>query len=231
MTVLRVLSLHQPWASLVALNVKRIETRSWGTKHRGRIGIASTARKPVPGCVGDYEVYPADPPGEIHPNHTKERPARLYRNGTGDLRVGGRWCPLAFGAIVATANLVDCVPMVPCSSRDHDGNHRVFVGCGTRGDELWVTRRGPGPAVDINDQLPYGDFAPGRWAWLLDDIKPTTERCPWCLGDRADPDDEGWSYHGMVEPGSRGPCPVCDGDGVCDPVPVKGRQDLWKWAG
>jgi len=24
----------------------------------------------------------------------------------------------------------------------------------------------------LDDQLPFGDFAPGRWAWLLDDVEP-----------------------------------------------------------
>jgi hypothetical protein len=29
MIAMKALSLHQPWASLIALGVKRIETRSW----------------------------------------------------------------------------------------------------------------------------------------------------------------------------------------------------------
>jgi hypothetical protein len=36
---LKVLTLHQPWASLVIDDVKRIETRSWGTSHRGTLAI------------------------------------------------------------------------------------------------------------------------------------------------------------------------------------------------
>ena len=27
--------------------------------------------------------------------------------------------------------------------------------------------------TDVTDQLPYGDFAPGRWAWLLTNVQPT----------------------------------------------------------
>lgn len=40
----RVLSLTQPWASLVADGWKRIETRSWQTSWRGRLLIHATAR-------------------------------------------------------------------------------------------------------------------------------------------------------------------------------------------
>lgn len=36
---MKVLSLTQPWASLVALRVKRFETRSWSTAYRGPLAI------------------------------------------------------------------------------------------------------------------------------------------------------------------------------------------------
>jgi hypothetical protein len=40
---LRGLSLRQPWASLVALQCKRIETRSWSTPYRGWLAIHASA--------------------------------------------------------------------------------------------------------------------------------------------------------------------------------------------
>lgn len=39
---IKVISLHQPWASLMALGAKRFETRSWGTKFRGQVVIHAT---------------------------------------------------------------------------------------------------------------------------------------------------------------------------------------------
>lgn len=36
---MKALSLTQPWASLVALGAKQIETRSWSTAHRGELAI------------------------------------------------------------------------------------------------------------------------------------------------------------------------------------------------
>jgi activating signal cointegrator 1 len=42
----KALSLWQPWASLVALGEKRIETREWSTKYRGPLAIHATAKLP-----------------------------------------------------------------------------------------------------------------------------------------------------------------------------------------
>ena len=36
---MKALTLTQPWATLIAVGAKRIETRSWGTSYRGRIAI------------------------------------------------------------------------------------------------------------------------------------------------------------------------------------------------
>ena len=39
------ISLLQPWASLVVMGIKKIETRNWGTKHRGTILIHASQGK------------------------------------------------------------------------------------------------------------------------------------------------------------------------------------------
>lgn len=36
---MKAITLHQPWASLMAAEIKRIETRSWGTSYRGPLAI------------------------------------------------------------------------------------------------------------------------------------------------------------------------------------------------
>ena len=36
---MKALTLYQPWATLVAIGAKRIETRSWGTSYRGSLAI------------------------------------------------------------------------------------------------------------------------------------------------------------------------------------------------
>jgi hypothetical protein len=42
---MKVLSIQQPWASLIVLGHKKIETRSWNTKYRGEILIHASAGK------------------------------------------------------------------------------------------------------------------------------------------------------------------------------------------
>jgi len=36
---MKAITIHQPWATLIALGEKRFETRGWPTKHRGPIAI------------------------------------------------------------------------------------------------------------------------------------------------------------------------------------------------
>lgn len=43
---MKALTLWQPWASLVALGHKRVETRCWSTKYRGPLAIHAAAKKP-----------------------------------------------------------------------------------------------------------------------------------------------------------------------------------------
>lgn len=42
---MKAISLLQPWASLVVMGIKTIETRSWGTKYRGPILIHASQGK------------------------------------------------------------------------------------------------------------------------------------------------------------------------------------------
>lgn len=221
MSDLRCLSLHQPWASLVAAGVKSIETRSWPTKHRGRIGIASTTARPAVGVYGAWEVF--------HPSANRW-----------PMRSGATVVELPRGALVATATLIDCVPISPA---DYTADDDWLGLVSPSGGEEYVRRihhddpqgrRG----TSYYNEAPYGYYGPGRWAWLLDDVKPTMERCPACWGDT----DYPLAFtmeHSHVCPGGGDicdrHCPVpvcvaCSGKGSCDPVPVKGRQGLWRWS-
>jgi len=46
---MKALSLHQPWASMVATGAKTIETRPWSTDYRGELLIVSTKKPELPG--------------------------------------------------------------------------------------------------------------------------------------------------------------------------------------
>jgi hypothetical protein len=43
---MKALTLHQPWADLIALGMKRCESRSWATNHRGYLVICSAKAQP-----------------------------------------------------------------------------------------------------------------------------------------------------------------------------------------
>ena len=54
------LSMHQPWASLLVMGIKKVEGRVWYTPHRGRLWIAATTRTPteqdIVGVEGMYRA-------------------------------------------------------------------------------------------------------------------------------------------------------------------------------
>lgn len=222
---MKALTIRQPYATLIALGVKTIETRSWRAP-QALIGqtIAIHAGKHRPKDV--WCSASADP---VFPPPL----ARLYDYGKcvdPQESNDGEWWRYRWdgplGAIVATATLADCVPMIDATDpEDYCADMEAgFLAVLPKGDlSAWFYA--DGSDLDgrcITDQLPYGDFQPGRWAWLLTDVKPTTERCPACMGT--------WA-----------PCRVCftltrlpggfyiGGAGTCPPIPAKGKQGLWEW--
>ena len=41
---MKVLTVRQPWASLIVAGIKDVENRSWRTKYRGKLGIHAAAK-------------------------------------------------------------------------------------------------------------------------------------------------------------------------------------------
>lgn len=118
---IKVLSLREPWASLIAFGPKRIETRSWRTHYRGPLYIhASQGRmkRNDPQLGPLLELIPGREP--------------------------------AYGLILCSCVLTDCVPM-----------GEAFLSAMT----------------DPVERL-CGDYAPGRFAWLLEDVRPLAEPIP-----------------------------------------------------
>lgn len=175
---MKALTIRQPWAALIAAGVKTIETRSWPTKHRGPLAIhAGKAKVPFcERCNGGGLIAPGNCCPEC--------------GGGGYIGIAAEvnHCPL--GAVVATCTLADVVPIVR--------NGGVAVGvpayvteCEHEGDlpwqqgGLWLlgARQTPAQGYDgkptrIEDQRPFGDFTPDRYAWLLTDITPLAEPIP-----------------------------------------------------
>ena len=92
---MKALTLTQPWATLIAIGAKRIETRSWATDYRGPLAIhAAKGLAPVGGKRGLAEQ--CREPAFF--SYLDRYSAAFYLDGSEAL-------PL--GKIVATAKLVD----------------------------------------------------------------------------------------------------------------------------
>lgn len=196
----RALTVRQPWASLIALGVKTIETRSWSTAYRGPLVIHAGQRRPTvaeacalneqwkdcPVQVDEYNLTSGCDLALIVRDDDAES---MFEPGAWTTaNTSSEWMPL--GAVVAVVDLVDVVPIIDGSlgwTEDSDTPPAAVVvsWCSAA---LLVDTREIGPFPDLTDQLPFGDFTPGRFAWLLDNVRP-------------------------IDP----------------PIPAKGRQGLWRY--
>ncbi len=142
----RVLTLRQPWASLVALGIKSIETRSWYTPYRGPLAIhAGLSYQPPPDLLeclkpGEEQDCPFIP----------ERILAVY--GTLDPADWPR------GVILCKGTLEDCLPTESVEA-DED--------FGFRG---WRVEEGGQVRVDQLEFL-FGNLSFGGFAWLLSGVK------------------------------------------------------------
>lgn len=170
---MKVLSLDEPYATLVRLGLKRIETRSWRPPENligEQLAIASTKRKP-------RRIW--RDPDQGGPDLYDHVAMGRYVDIWEDIHVPGQfaydWCgPL--GAIVATCTLVDVVPIIDGGMCEWHSEHpRGVAACAHAaidGQVIVHTPDAPMHTTVTSDQLPYGDYAPGRFAWLLADIVP-----------------------------------------------------------
>ena len=139
---MKAITLTQPWATLVAIGAKQVETRSWATSYRGPLAIhAAKGLKSVGGYKGLADLVDSEPFFRAFVQHGL---AQRHSDPEDIIQ------ELPMGAIVAMCVLVDCV-------------HAAH----------WAHYHG------ISDQeRAFGDYADGRYAWLLADIKPLPEPIP-----------------------------------------------------
>jgi activating signal cointegrator 1 len=86
------ISLWQPWATLIAIGAKKIETRSWHTDYRGPLAIH--AAKKIGSLDSAANSLAIEAISEYERSH-------------------GRMDPMPLGAVVAICDLVDCVYFGP----------------------------------------------------------------------------------------------------------------------
>lgn len=109
---MKALSIQQPWAFCITNGTKRVENRSWGTKHRGLLLIhAGQTRQDVA-----EEIHDDSPEMNVFDMQTSPR-----------------------GAIVGICNLVDCLPIgeiLPKIGVDFWNEQHVWAG----GPYCWILR-------------------------------------------------------------------------------------------
>lgn len=153
---MKVITLTQPWATLVAIRAKKIETRSWETLYRGPLAIhAAKGLGPVGGFKGLVQQCRFDPFRSVLRDAAASGMAPQYIDD------------YPRGAIVATCDLLDCqmIGVLP----DETPAYMAY-------DE-W-------PPVLQAVQEPersFGLYTAGRYAWLLANIKALPEPIP-CKG-------------------------------------------------
>lgn len=160
---MKALTLTQPWATLVAIGAKRIETRSWRTNYRGLLAIHAAAGW----NASDREFV---------------RTELVQTAFAGRVPLPRDPDALPRGVVIATCQLVDCVPT---DDLDLDlGEERAFrrIGGYENGEDLycWCSERDyGGRAWELDErEIAFGNFTPGRFAWLLDDPVELYEHVP-----------------------------------------------------
>jgi hypothetical protein len=129
---MKALTLTQPWATLVAIGAKMIETRSWRTSYRGPLAIHAARGYPR-WALETCEESP-------------------FREALTGLSPAG----LPRGAVIATCDLIDCV----------------------RTEEIVLDRTCPYRSDLTTTEGQFGDYSPGRFAWILEDVMKLPEPIP-----------------------------------------------------
>lgn len=153
---MRAISLHQPWASAIAYGAKRVETRSWSTNYRGPLAIHAAKLFNVDKFIRVKSTWPwlaALPPLRAESPWINNKPV------TGKPFVEWLHSLLPYGAIVATCEIVDCRTT---------GSFKLEEVMARRFEEGYDG--GVSELHSWNENM-FGDFALGRFGWILKDIK------------------------------------------------------------
>ena len=108
--LIKAITLWQPWASFMALDLKKNETRSWGTDYRGPLAIHAAAKEPRGEIPWDVEEFALE---YLGPYREWER-----------------------GKILCVRELLDCVMNPPLPKDPIE----AMLGCYGPGRVAWRTR-------------------------------------------------------------------------------------------
>lgn len=126
--MMKAITILQPFASLIPLGEKTIETRCWKTSYRGKIAIHA-------GLGMQYFKLAFQEPFK-----TALKPIETENGGYNAKS-------FYLGHVIAIAELVDCLEMI---------------------DDFGTLENGD---VVTGNELAFGDYSQGRFAWRLKDIQ------------------------------------------------------------
>lgn len=140
---MKAITVHQPWATLVAIGGKRIETRHWATSYGGPIAIHVAAS--VPAYAVEITAESKLIQDALHHAGYRPKAGETFKDRREYWQSVLNSLPL--GCILAVADLTDCLPT---------GN----------GFEI------PRWLQDLDDmELAAGNYEPRRFGWRLSDVQ------------------------------------------------------------
>lgn len=163
---MKAVSVPQPQAKLAGLGVCTVLTFSWSTDHRGPLALHVPRRGLPAGALfprglNQGEAW-SDPIGDWRALWEKRvlRGRTLMERYSLVQRGERERHSLPIAAVVATCTLVDVVPTADVRWDDHEREPFVAEEEVTRLRRLHLSE----------SQRPYGDFGPGRYVWVLEDV-------------------------------------------------------------
>lgn len=156
---MKVLSIQQPWASLIVAGHKKIETRSWNTKYRGELLIHASMKAPDMGiCLDEPFVSILAKDGLIGKQMLGKSSGYFFPN-------------MPLGKIIGKVNLYDTCKSDVIKSAKTISVVNVTSSLDVLKDitaPAFGAERLPQKSWQISEQeLSFGDYSAGRYGWLL----------------------------------------------------------------
>ena len=142
---MKALTLRQPWATLVALGVKKIETRSWKTEYRGPLAIHAAKQFSKSARQHCYQAHILD--ALIEAGH--DPGLAIFR--------------LPLGVVVAICTLIQIVRITKTNAPKEP---ELSFGDYTLGRWAWILH----DIKRLPEPIPARGFL-GLWNWEIENIK------------------------------------------------------------